>query len=131
MAVPWSVGHVFGLRRELVAGRLREVPLRVPGAVPPTHRLVIVLVKDIPASSLDNSFLCTLILEEISRYSKEICALESKTVKFCEHGPTLKHTTRPCLSHSSTSGSPISFSYGSGQALCVLQFLNSLSDISR
>ena len=41
-----------------------------------------------------------LSLEEISVYSTEICALEHKLVlvHFCEHGPVLKHTRRPCLS---------------------------------
>ena len=39
-----------------------------------------------------------LILEEISVYSTEIYALEHKIVYFCEHGPVLKHTRRPCLS---------------------------------
>ena len=31
-------------------------------------------------------------------YSKEICAHENNLVQFCEHGPVLKHTRRPCLS---------------------------------
>ena len=57
-----------------------------------------------------------LILEEISVYSTEICALDHEIVHFCEHGPVLKHTRRPMLvicagacASSSTSESPIPF----------------------
>ena len=50
-----------------------------------------------PASSLGKIFV-HLILEEISVYSTEICALEHRIVHVCEHGPVLKHTRRPCLS---------------------------------